>query len=376
MRATKRMLVAFATVALLGAVMVTGTPTAGAADSSTTVALFFDNTYTPTGAGNADNEGWALQQYLISLGVQIQLITGIADTDFSTGLDGANVLVIPELENSDQLGPDMSAAARQVVTDWVAGGGRIVFVGSTDPSPTINALFGFSVAGTIDSVCELPDVCPTNAEATGTEFEGMDPLEYQDDVTGLVISTLPAGSISPFDNPADTTLAPVAVMPYGDGSVAYSGYDWFDGPPEGTQTGDGWTTLMDAIITPLAVDFGTSVGGAAGDTISCPIDVGPGSQRVAVSWEGTFASSGDVFTGSFVLSANETTTIDGYSTRPEGDTASVVITVDSPFGQVVNDTCMFTWTGTPTTTAAPAPAPLPVTPVVAAPVAVTPAFTG
>jgi hypothetical protein len=371
-----------AVVALLVAAMaVISAPSGGAADADDTVAYFYDSAYVfEAGCAVAPPDdfcsGFALREWLLSLDVELREIAGITEGDFATALDGANVLVIPELAESNTLGADMSPAARQVVADFVGAGGRVVIAAGAnvirDPTPTINAIFGFSTAVVNTAACE-PLACTESAAAAGTEFEGIGDFPYVLGNVGLDPASLPAGSIVPVDDP-NNAVVPVTVMPYGDGAVGYVGWTFFQSEPSGPTNGGPWAEAMEAAITPVTVDIAPSASGPAdGTEVECPVDVGRGSQPVSVSWEGSFDSDGEVFTGDFVLEPDTSSSIFGFTDNPAGDTARVTITVENAFGEVVNDTCVFTFTSTTTTTAPPTTRPV----AQPAPIATaTPRFTG
>jgi hypothetical protein len=374
-------------VALTASVLVVSTATTtGAADGNTVVALFYDDDYVDV-CDDPDCEATNVRNLLEEEGAQVNLIEGIDELDFSAALEGADLLVVPELEEevaadpdaaneattaTYDLGPDLSPEARQVIADFVAATGRAMFFGGSDPSETINTIFGFAVSQPEVDVCTIhgPDDegCVANESAVGTEFEGLGPLAWQDATTGLDGGTLPAGSIVPFDDVDIPGLYPVAVMPFGDGSVVYNGYDWFLGGAElqlDPDANGGWAGVFSQATTPYLVEIEPAVSGT-GETLDCLIDVGPGSQGVLVEWESVF-DDGSTFSDSLVLfPGEEAGALQAFTNSPLATTATATITTPY-FGQTGNNTCVFTFER---------PAP-PAAPAVIAPVAATePAFTG
>ena len=371
MRSTRTRLV----VGALALVAIIGGPAARLEAQPTSigkvVAIFADPTYVATtGCATSPPDSNCTEHTLAeSIGAApsatIRTITGISAADFTTGLDGANVLVIPELAVSNTLGADLSANARTVLTSWVESGGRVVFAGAgsiaADPTPTINTVFGFTTA-LLNSPSCTPLACVPTPEITGTEFEALTSLDNVDFMNGLALPTLPTLSIVPFEDP-NNIGAPVAVLAYGTGSVVYVAWNFLDAAPAGSTTSD-WATVMDLATTPMWVTIqATASGPADGTDVDCPITTGPGSQDVTIAWTGVFQSTGETFTGEQTLPPNGESGVVGFTTRPTGDTANVTISVLSPFGVIDNATCVVTFTSVaPPTTAAPA--------------TVTPAFTG
>jgi len=215
------------------------------AQSTGTVALFFDGTYVDTNT-DGTGEAYNLQQTLTTLGYTVNTFTGTTTAEWSAALTGVQAVLVPELEVDSTLGDDLDAGALDALRAFIAGGGRLIAFNARDVD-FLSTVFG--LPGTV--VGDVEDCpCSITSSATGTEFAGgpasLDNLSDTDTVT---LATLPAGSLNIYgDDDAPATEAGVAVTPDECGTVVYLGWDWFFG--DGTPTGaDEWFDVLDAAVS-------------------------------------------------------------------------------------------------------------------------------
>ncbi|WP_436793748.1 Calx-beta domain-containing protein [Actinospongicola halichondriae] len=317
----KKMMRALAAMAVLLAPLALAGPAGSAPGGDSNIAVFDNDDY-----GDSDQETALVIADLEAGGHNVTTFDGITAAEITAALDGQNVLVIPELEGGDDgaLIADLDDDAEAVIADFVDGGGRIVFFGSSEPDAEINGLFGFSVSTSDDGdACDEPeddDVDVTAAATAGcnrvdtdTELhDGPATLLYVNDTTTLSIASLPEGSTVPYVDNNNADGAAVALMPFGDGMVVFLGYDWFpdfdeeeDGEVEDVRPDDAgdqsdagrvsafaegddpqyddWEAVLDAVVSQPIVtisDVSVDEGGDAVFTVS--ID-GPSSQPVFVA---------------------------------------------------------------------------------------------
>lgn len=225
----KRVLV-FLSVIAMAALALTAPPSLAGVGAGPQVALFYDGDYM-----RIDPEADQVRAGLDGAGATVTLIEDITADDWAAGLDGADVLVLPELAGDDDLGNDLSAAAIDVIRSWVEAGGRIVFFGSDPPWGSVNIILGTSFQYTADysSVCSPsggpdPLACELTPDGAGTEFgDGPASLEYLDDTSNAPTGGFPAGTQVIYEDA--TTGAPgVFVSPIGNGALVFFAFDWYE----------------------------------------------------------------------------------------------------------------------------------------------------
>ena len=284
----KQRTAAVAMAALIGLVagpFLTATVGAGPVAIST-VYVFNNDTYV-----DSDQEVPNLIDDLEAGGHTVVEFEDISDESWVTVTEAAEVIVIPELERKANIELDLSDAAIATITDWVDGGGRLLWFGDEgEAEEGLNAIFGFAVDEYGDETCgvgdEFSDVgaavaegdaCPLTAEGGNTEWaDGPSPLGYVNHTTGLVISTLPAGSTVVYQGAADDVFdgpeadaagdepepepvladtAALVSMPYGDGVVVYHGWDWY---PEQDEADADAATVQEESDWAVVLDFSVS----------------------------------------------------------------------------------------------------------------------
>ncbi|MFQ5613929.1 MAG: DUF11 domain-containing protein [Anaerolineae bacterium] len=216
------------------------------------VAVFDDPAYVDTANFLNESESDNVQASLsISLTHTVSTFTGTTATDFSNGLAGQDILLIPELENGD-LAAALSVTATGVISNFVANGGGLIIHGAHSITESVNApgflnqVFGFSISsvGTLESGFVTIDA----TAAAGTAFAtAPSAIANPDTVQYLLSNSLPAGSRVIYDTPFG---AGVILMPFGSGQIVFLGWDWFNAAPTGTRD-DGWVAVLDAAVHQL-----------------------------------------------------------------------------------------------------------------------------
>ena len=212
--------------------------------SNITVAVFDDPVYVDT-SGGTGAESDNVQATLASLGFTVNTFTGTTGTDWSTGLAGANVVLVPELENGN-LASALDAAAITALQNYVSNGGGLLVHGSGGFSALLlNTVFGYSLSGSAAANTPFGQTGAT----TGTEFAD-DALSLPDNSLSYAYDTasLPAGASSMYESGGETV---VALMEEGSGEIAFLGWDWNNAAPVGTQD-NGWVQVLESAVLETA----------------------------------------------------------------------------------------------------------------------------
>ncbi len=370
-----RLAAAVVGAALVSMLTVVAQPTAAGPGAEPTAALFYDPAYTDT-TTDGGGEAFNVRTTLDDLGVTTTLIETIDVAAWEAALP-ADVLVIPELEEDEGLGDDLSPEAKALIDGYVREGGRLFVFGSSDPWPTVNAIFGTSIASAGDDTCGEgdgePPLCSLTAAGAGTEFaDAPQTLAYNDDTSGAADpATLPAGSRQIYLDSV-TEEGGVTVIPFDLGSVVFLAWDWY-----GTQGEDLNEELDPNWYGVFAEALGVGVSAAdttapAGQPLVFTVSLDEtASQSVVVDYataDGTAVAGTDyqAEAGSVVIPAGQSSVTVTVPTLADGE-GTVLLDVSTPMWGVTVDGQA---TGTITAAAA-AP-----TTAAAAPARVTPAFTG
>jgi Ca2+-binding RTX toxin-like protein len=225
-----------------------------------TIAVYDDPAFVDT-AGGSGAEGDNVQASLASFGHTVKTFTGTTGPAFSGGLAGANLLVIPELENGN-LAAALDQSALHTIRSYVAtGGGLIVFdLAGGNTTTFLNTVFGYGLTAG-------PGGGPyaRTVEAAGTAFAGgPTPLPDNDATEPLDTATLPSGAAVMW---ANGTNAAVTAFTVGSGEIVHLGWDWFDAAPVGTQDG-GWLNVLNRAVAEVAGAGCTITGTPGGDTLT------------------------------------------------------------------------------------------------------------
>ncbi len=188
--------------------------TARAAD----LAYFMDPSFV-----DVDQEGAVLDSTLaVDLGHSLTRIVTADSAAWADGLAGAEALVLPELGGTIT---GISAGAKEVIRDFVRGGGGLVVNYTTgNVLGLLTELFGFP-AGTAGT--QSPANLSTSA-ALGTPFvDGPPALSDANDVNPLTNGSLPSGARNIY-NAGGSCM--VYATTAGSGRVVWTGFDWFQEP--------------------------------------------------------------------------------------------------------------------------------------------------
>ena len=203
------------------------------------IALFYNSTFVGVGASSVD-EATNLKLALELKGHTVNTFTGITDVAWSSALDSADMLHIPELENGD-LAAALSPNAIAVISNYVSEGGCLVTYGDSPgrSAALLNTVFGFATFG----FGVNPQAATISSEAGFSSFAG-GPTSLAGNSAHFIWqrSSLPAGALSIYEI-SGAAVTSVAVMSQGLGSVLFLAWDWFDAFPAGSQDG-GWDDVL------------------------------------------------------------------------------------------------------------------------------------
>lgn len=194
-------------------------------------------------------EALNLRTTLVTNGHTIADINGIALADFTTGLAGADILVIPELQNGD-LYADLDAPTRALILNFVNSGGTLQLHGGTTPRDVnfLNGIFSFTLA-TNGAIAAGNSTL--TAEAASTQFATAPATVTNNSaVTRVSAAALPGGATCIYTPDAGTNCV-LFTVPVGAGEVIFMGWDWFAAPPQGVADG-GWLAVADLISVAAA----------------------------------------------------------------------------------------------------------------------------
>jgi hypothetical protein len=248
------------------------------------VAMFSSDEYT-----DVDEEDANLIDDIEAGGHTVVIIDEVTAEAFTTGLEGANVLILPE--GSTGIVDDLDAEARAVITDWVEAGGRLVLTEASNASDTLDELFGFSTE--YSDACNDDDEieCPLTDAAGDTEFaDGPGTIVGIDATGSIVSSSLPAGSTVIYEGEGGQVLEPrataagelsalgatVAAVPVEDGVVITLGWDWFpenDVEFEAAATPEDeadWAMVLDLALSQPEVTASSPAAGTLDLTMDSP----------------------------------------------------------------------------------------------------------
>lgn len=322
--------------AVLLALLVPAAPGGAGLVGTPEVAVFYNASYS-----RLDPEADQVIAGLEAAGATVTLIEDIAAEDWAAGLDGADVLVIPELVNSEQLGSDLSDDAIEVISSWVEAGGRIVVFGSDPPWASVNTILGTSYEfdAEYEPICNTSDTptCELTPEGADTEFgDGPASLPYLDDTSNAPTGGFPVGTTFIYQDTVAGLEPAVFVSPIGTGALVFFAFDWFS-----TVDPDGEALWNEVLAESLAVnasanDTTTTEGSPAVFTIS--LDERP-SQDVVVTYrtaDGSAVAGTDyeASSGTVVIPAGSTSATVSVATfaRP-GDQGvrEFTLEIDTPY---------------------------------------------
>ncbi len=195
------------------------------------VAVFDDPRFVDTLADPPGAESDNVQASLRQLGFPVTTFTNIL-----AALSSNSVVVFPEFE-IDNLTPTLDLNTRQALREFVAGGGLMIVQGGAYNVEFMSSIFALPVTIIDDG---STGAFVKTANASGTAFEDdSETLPTNDSTTRLALASLPpqTGIYTTGD------AAAVALIPYGNGRIAYLGWDWWDAAPIGGNDG-GWLEVL------------------------------------------------------------------------------------------------------------------------------------
>jgi Ca2+-binding RTX toxin-like protein len=232
--------------------------------SAATVAVFDDPAYVDT-TNNDGAESDNIQASIAAKGYTVRTFTGITATNFSFGLAGAKVLVIPEREVS-ALTPALSGDAVHIIRGFVASGGGLVLggdyagSGGTDSAAFLDRVFGIAV-----TEGSFPGATTKQAAAAGTAFATGPGSLPQNDGTNY-LTGLSAGAAAIYANGANASVAAFSV---GNGEIVYLGWDWYQStPPNVGEQNGGWQGVLGRALKEVAGTGCNITGSPGADTIN------------------------------------------------------------------------------------------------------------
>lgn len=254
---------------------------AAAPAQAASVALFNDTTY----VGNPESSN--MQAVLQSQGHTVFTFTDESADGIRAALDGRTSLIVPDLAGGTDLSTGLSPSAREVIRQFVEGGGGFIVNGrgsGDEAANLINALFNFELT---ESFIGVP--AARNQTAAGTEFAGgPDTLPSNNTVTGIDIGAFPASGNQIYVSPGHVH---VGVLYRGLGSITYLGWDWNNSnPPTPGGQDNGWQGILNSAVAQPTANV-ADVGVAEGNTgitqarFAITLAGGPVSEEVRISYE-------------------------------------------------------------------------------------------
>ena len=208
--------------------------------------VLINTSYIDYDPGNFDAEGSNIIASLLQYGVEVKTFTDISAESLTTLLENVNLLLIPETENgffSEREPLVFSNEAVAVLRHFVNNGGVFISMGASDVNGYLNQVFSWSLSMYEG---ETSSIDKTVYAATNGFAECVSTLPQYSAVYGLMPEGLPVGSIPIYESFRGAVY--VVLMPYGQGSVIFIGWDWFDAEPIGEGDG-GWLQVLYTAVT-------------------------------------------------------------------------------------------------------------------------------
>ena len=169
-----------------------------------------------------------------SIGHSVDEIEGSDPFDFLDGLEGKDILVIPELEraSSSEI-QDLADDVGAIIRGFVAAGGKLIIHGTRNGKAAefLNEVFeADGVTGLVEASTGTSgsgEIMKAD-DAVGTVFNmGPDSLIENSRVSGLRIDTLPPTAKNAYETDSGgSTYSVVTQIPIGMGKITYLGWDW------------------------------------------------------------------------------------------------------------------------------------------------------
>jgi hypothetical protein len=189
---------------------------------------------------------------LSSLGHSVTTYTSNTASGINAGLSGKDLVLIPEQERGNLISA-LNSPARSAYRSFVNNGGGLIIQGfSGRADDFLNGVFGFNDSEVTAGSYGSPITFFRQSAANSTEFSNdASSLPWNDGTNALLESSLPSGSRSIYENGNNSA---VAVMPYGLGKIVFTGWDWYNARPTGSQDG-GWLTVLDSAVDEVTPTF-------------------------------------------------------------------------------------------------------------------------
>lgn len=222
---------------------------------SASIAMFFDPKFVNT-AANSDSQNLLAQvQYAATqpgpgFGNTIKTFVGTTQSAFASALGGANLLLIPSLDNGD-LNAVMTNATRDVIRNFLNAGGGLISVGNAYDHQTAFLDNTFNYASMNDNGQTVNYY--RQSGAANTAFAN-GPAQLSNNAYMYPLWNLPAGAnvIYTGNGYNDLENVTLATLPYGNRNpILFFGWDFSNGGPNGTQDG-GWNTALALAIKQVA----------------------------------------------------------------------------------------------------------------------------
>ena len=216
------------------------------------IAVFDNSTYVDTTGVSPVPSSDALQALLSSQSNTVHTFTGLTDGDFTTALNGADLILFPQLLNFGVLATDLSASAKTVLADYVAGGGGLIAIGDS-ATRLLNAIFyptcDFATVKCFASTGGGGDSFQTG-EATGTPFAA-DPGTLTVSAGNAInhFAFNPAGAENLYKDASGGTT--VLTAPFGSGEFGFLAWSFGNAAPAGNLDG-GWDDVLDTTVSVVA----------------------------------------------------------------------------------------------------------------------------
>jgi subtilisin-like proprotein convertase family protein len=211
-----------------------------------TVALFFDPAYVDVTA-TCDGEAYNVEQYLLAQGYTVNTFTGTTQADWEMGLSGSDLVVVPELEGGL---PPLTMGATAHLQNYLASGRSLLIFGSVFTDDFLNDNLNYSLLSTISAAMGTEDLLAAASNSCLNEGGGLaanlntySGTFYVDD------ASLPPGTNAIYGMTGANTNISVFEAQYGDGSVIYFGWDYFEGGPGCVNEDASWNAIIEATIT-------------------------------------------------------------------------------------------------------------------------------
>lgn len=190
--------------------------------------------------------------------------SSINATAFADYLEDVEILFIPELEDLNYTQSNHVVQMQPVIANFVSNGGNLIICGNK-----ISDLNAFGLLNSTQMTLASSSVQLTTIDATHPWLTGISlPLYGSNALFSHNITT--PGFVSVIENPDNNTS--LGYLPYGDGMVAYYGYDFFYSTTPDNINGT-LTNIIGNVNTSSWLNVDTTAIVSPGDSIEIIIDI-------------------------------------------------------------------------------------------------------